>query len=111
VAPLPIRAGAPWLVALVLEEIACIAMSLLRFRRLPATHSYLAKAYGAALALSFLSILLFDGPSWVLRALGLLGTVANLEILAILFLSPTAPIDVLSLKHARRRGPSRSTSP
>ncbi len=101
-APLPIRAATPWIIVLLATEAACILTSLLRFSRFPATHSYLAKTYGLTLFVTFLCILTLGGPSWILPVLGLLGITANLEILAILLLAKSAPVDVPSIFHLQR---------
>lgn len=87
----------PWIGALIVAEATCITISLLRFGAFPATHSFLAKAYGLGLFGTFVALLGFGGPAWIVPALGLLGLVADLEICAILLLSRRAPVDVPSV--------------
>jgi CDP-diacylglycerol--glycerol-3-phosphate 3-phosphatidyltransferase len=99
VVPEIIRPGLPWLIALIVQEAACVGISLLRFRRLPATHSYLAKAYGVSLSLVFLLLLANGGPAWLVPAIGILGTLANVEILTMFFLVKTSPVDVPTIFH------------
>ena len=85
------------LTVLLISELACQALSLARFRRLPATHSYAAKAWGLMLFVGF-ALLLSDVSAAPYVALMLFtGVGVNLEILAILALAPTRPVDVPSL--------------
>jgi CDP-diacylglycerol--glycerol-3-phosphate 3-phosphatidyltransferase len=100
VAPEVIRPNGPQLMVLLASEVVCMAASLLRFRRFPATHSYLAKAYGVALAIVFILLLGAGGPAWLVPGLVMLGLAANAEVLAILLLSETAPVDVPTFFHA-----------
>ena len=85
------------LVSLVGSEAACIVVSLVRFGAPPATHSIGAKVYGLCLFAGALGLLTFDAPAWTVAAFAAVGLAANLEILAILFLSRTAPVDVPSI--------------
>lgn len=84
-----------WAIVLMLgSEAACILVSVLKFRHLPATHAYTAKLYGVVLFVSFLGVLCFSwgvAALWVTCAFALL---ANAEIMAILLLSHTPPVDI-----------------
>lgn len=94
IAPEPLAAGV-WAIVLMLgSEAACILVSVLKFRRLPATHAYTAKLYGVVLFINFLGVLCFSwgvAALWVTCAFALL---ANAEIMAILLLSRTPPVDI-----------------
>ena len=93
----------PLIVALLASEALCIAISFARFRRFPATHTYLAKLYGLALLACFLALLAFDAPGgWVVLAC-VVGLAANAEIVLILCRSPVAPVDVVSIFRAPRQ--------
>ncbi len=98
-----LRASTAPAVLLVGSEVLVIVTSLLRFRVLPATHCYSAKIYGLALFSAFLLVLSFSAGPWVFRVLAVFGLGANLEVIAILFLSVDAPVDVLSIRQLRRR--------
>ena len=92
-----------WPLCLLLgSEAACIGVSLARFHVLPATHCYSAKIYGLVLFLSFLAVLGFGFGARVFTALTVVGLAANAEVMAILLLSPTAPVDVLTVFHLKR---------
>ena len=94
------------MIVLLISELACQALSFARFRRPPATHSYAAKAWGLMLFVGF-ALLLSDVSAEPYVALMLLiGVGVNLEILAILALAPTRPVDVPSLITLIRARPS-----
>jgi len=79
------------------SEAACILISLLRFRIMPATHSYLAKFYGLCLFTCFVGLLSFNTRGWIITVLSVVGVTANSEIIAILCLSKHSPVDVPSI--------------
>jgi len=83
--------------ALLVSEAGTIVTSLLRFRIMPATHSYLAKFYGLCLFACFVGLLTFNAPGWTITALAAVGVTTNVEIIAILCLSKRPPVDVASI--------------
>lgn len=88
---------------LVVLELACNALSLVRFGMLPATHCYTAKLYGLALFLASIALLTCGAGCWVLWLLLGIGLVSNGETLAILCLATEVPVDAKSLCHHRRK--------
>ncbi|HEY2784955.1 MAG TPA: CDP-alcohol phosphatidyltransferase family protein [Fimbriiglobus sp.] len=93
-----------WFLAAVLGmEIACNAVSLVKNRVLPATHSYLAKGWAVLLALSF-AVVLGWGTAYPLLDLTLgYGIVVDLEVIAIILLTPGPAVDVPTVAHAWRK--------
>jgi CDP-diacylglycerol--glycerol-3-phosphate 3-phosphatidyltransferase len=85
------------------SEAACVVVSLVRFSSLPAIHSYSAKIYGLAMFLAFLGVLALDFGSWAFFVLAIIALIANAEVITILFLSRSAPVDVLSVFHINRK--------
>jgi phosphatidylglycerophosphate synthase len=79
---------------LLFSEFLCIATSLIRFRRLPATHCYSAKAYGLALFIAFFAILVCGYGHHIFWALCAVGLLANAEVIAILLVSKKPPVDI-----------------
>jgi len=79
------------------SEIVCMATSLWRFGKLPATHCYSAKAYGIVLFATFFAVLCRDTGPLAFSILVPVGLIANTEVVAILLLSKSAPVDVLSV--------------
>lgn len=98
------RAVVPFAILLV-SEAACVGVSLARFGMMPATHCYSAKAYGLALFATFAAVLAFDAGPGVVWALAVVGLAANSEVLTILILSATPPVDVASVYRVIRCAP------
>ena len=93
-----VRAGLPIIAAVIALEILCIAVSLIKFSTMPATHSYLAKAYGLVLVTVFIALIAFDvsSPLW-LYALLAAALIADIEVTLIMLISKRPPIDVKSI--------------
>jgi CDP-diacylglycerol--glycerol-3-phosphate 3-phosphatidyltransferase len=83
-----------WIAALVIVELAVIAVCLLRFGKMPATHSYGAKFYGLVLFTCFFVLLVWGHAGRLVPVTVAVGLLADAEILLILFLAKTAPVDV-----------------
>ena len=87
-----------WAIALMaLSELACIGVSLVRFRQYPATHTYLAKLYGLLLTAGFFALLVFGAGGWVVIAVALIAIATNAEIIAIHFIVQAPPVDIPSI--------------
>jgi CDP-diacylglycerol--glycerol-3-phosphate 3-phosphatidyltransferase len=84
-------------------EVACNLVSLAKNRTLPATHSYLAKGWAVLLALSFAVVLGWGEPFPLLDLTLAYGIVVDLEVLAIILLTPGPAVDVPTVVHAWRR--------
>lgn len=98
-----ILAGIAAIATLVVSEAAVLAVSVVRFRRYPATHTYLAKFYGLGMLTALIALLVFNASGWVLDALATIAVIANPEIVAIHLLADEPPVDVRSLAAFRRR--------
>lgn len=92
-----IAASIPAIAILIFSEGVVIVVSVARFRRYPATHTYLAKFYGLCLLAALVAMLVFKASSWVLEALAIVAVVANAEITVIHFLADSPPVDVRSV--------------
>jgi CDP-diacylglycerol--glycerol-3-phosphate 3-phosphatidyltransferase len=99
------RAIVPFAILLT-SEAACVGVSLARFGLMPATHCYSAKVYALALFATFAAVLAFDAGPAVVWALAVFGLAANTEVLAILILSATPPVDVASVYRVIRCAPN-----
>ena len=87
-----------WAITLILlSEAGSIFVSLIRFGKYPATHSYLAKFYGLCLLGSLIALLTFNAPAGVVFALALVALVTNVEIIALHCVMDSPPVDVPSL--------------
>lgn len=84
----------PAIAVILLTEIAVITICYAKFRKYPATHSWLAKFYGLCLLFCLIALLAFDADSWAIITLAIVAAVTNSEIFAMHALSPVAPVDV-----------------
>jgi len=89
---------------LLFSEAAAIAVSFVRFRKYPATHSYLAKFYGLCLLAATIALLVYSASSWAITTLVVVAVAANAEIIVILLLAEAPPVDVHSVFFMRRGG-------
>jgi CDP-diacylglycerol--glycerol-3-phosphate 3-phosphatidyltransferase len=94
-------------------ELLCLAVAFIKFGKLPSYHSYLAKTWGLALASALVAAFVTEHPAaWLVAAL-VLGTLSNLEGLAMSLVMPVWRQDVKTLAEAWRlrgivrRGESR----
>jgi CDP-diacylglycerol--glycerol-3-phosphate 3-phosphatidyltransferase len=83
-------------------EILCQAISFAKFRRPPATHAYIAKAWAFVLFAGFAALLGFGATTPWLEMLIVVGVVADLDVILIMFMSRRQPVDVPSCYHAWR---------
>jgi CDP-diacylglycerol--glycerol-3-phosphate 3-phosphatidyltransferase len=102
VAHATILAGIIPVVVLVLGELTCDGLSLVKFRVLPAIHAISAKFYGLCLFIACLCVMSYGVGPWILWTLAGVSIIANAEVVTILLLSKEAPVDVLSIFHFRR---------
>ena len=82
---------------LLASETAVLLVSFARFRKYPATHSYLAKFYGLCLLAAVAALLVFNASGWVIIALAGVALVTNAEIILIHFFVDSPPVDVRSV--------------
>ena len=92
-----IAGNIPAIALLIGSEAAVMLISFIRFRKYPATHSYLAKFYGLCLLAALIALLVFSTGNWTIIALTMVALTANIEIIAIHFLMNTPPVDVRSI--------------
>lgn len=90
----------PALLIILGSQGGAIAFCALKFRKYPATHSYLAKFFGLCLLAGLIALLAFGAGGWVLVALAVVAAAANLEVILIHLVSTKPPVDVRSICHA-----------
>lgn len=108
-APDTLHTGLWAIILMLLGEVICIAVSMARFRRLPATHAYSAKLYGIVLFIVIMGVMCFAWGSMALWICCAFSLIANAEILAILLLSSEPPVDVSSVLKILRHTPASSS--
>jgi CDP-diacylglycerol--glycerol-3-phosphate 3-phosphatidyltransferase len=85
------------------SEVAAILVCAVKFRKYPATHSWLAKTYGLCLLGALIALLAFGAGGWVVVALAAVAAATNGEIILLHLLARTPPVDVPSVFHWWRR--------
>ena len=94
----PVIAANLWLIVLMLlSEAIGICICLVRFRKFPATHSWLAKFYGLCLLAGLVALLAFNAGSWAIITVAAVALVTNTEIIAMHLIAKSAPVDVPSI--------------
>ncbi|HEU5070445.1 MAG TPA: CDP-alcohol phosphatidyltransferase family protein [Verrucomicrobiae bacterium] len=88
--------------AILLSEIAVIAVCVVKFGKYPATHSWLAKFYGLCLLGALMALLAFAAGRWAVLGLMTVALVTNLEIIVMHLLARQPPVDVKSIFCLRR---------
>lgn len=89
----------PWVAAVAGSYVLAITAGLVKFRRWPSYHAWLAKISWLAAAIGFVA--LFAGWSeWPVRVAAALVTIGNLEGVAITLILPRRETDVPSVFHA-----------
>jgi CDP-diacylglycerol---glycerol-3-phosphate 3-phosphatidyltransferase len=91
------------LALLIVSEVIVIIVSFARFRKYPATHSYLAKFYGLCLLAAVVALLVFNASSWVIIALTVVALITNAEIIAIHLVAKSQPVDVAGIFAMQKR--------
>jgi CDP-diacylglycerol--glycerol-3-phosphate 3-phosphatidyltransferase len=90
-----------WLIAVVLAlEIGHSIFALIKFRRTPSYHSYIAKSWGFLLAFSTITLLSFNQGQWLLTLALVWGFACELEGFAMSAILPEWTHDVKTLSRA-----------
>ena len=92
-----------WAITVLLfTEVMAVLVCALKFRKYPATHSWLAKFYGLCLLGCLIALLAFDAGSWAIITLAIVALVTNSEIIAMHLIADKPPVDVRSIFSLRR---------
>jgi phosphatidylglycerophosphate synthase len=92
-----------WAITVLLfTEVVAVLVCALKFRKYPATHSWLAKFYGLCLLGCLIALLAFDAGSWAIIMLAIVALVTNSEIIAMHLIADKPPVDVRSIFSLRR---------
>ena len=86
--------------ALLIMEVVCYAVSLLKFGKETCTHAFISKMWGLALLITFASILGFGYAGWILIGCIILGLISQLDVVLIILILPKWAHDVPSFYHA-----------
>jgi CDP-diacylglycerol--glycerol-3-phosphate 3-phosphatidyltransferase len=100
--PPVVWAYAPGFGAVLGLEVVCQGVSFARAGRPPATHAYSAKCWGLLLFAAFVALLGFGWSRGIMEAMIVAGCLADLEVIAIILVTPPPAVDVPSILHAWR---------
>lgn len=79
------------------SELICVLLSLAKFKKLPATHTYMAKLYGIVIFLAFFLIIVANYGPTTMSIAAFFAVIANLEICLIMLKSKESPVDIKTI--------------
>jgi len=104
--PYELLAEWPWLAPTLLTYTGHVIAGLVKFRKVPSYHTYMAKASWLLIAIGAITFLLGYSP-WPLRTALAAITITNLEAIAITRVLPTLQSNIPTIFHARRHQPNQ----
>jgi len=87
-----------WIILIM--EIACYVISLIKFKKETCTHSFLSKLWGLSLLVAFTSLIGFNHAGIPFAMAIILGLISQLEIILIILILPKWTHDIPSAYHA-----------
>ncbi len=81
-------------------EIACYAISFIKFKKQPCTHSFLSKLWGITLLVAFTSLIGFSHAGIPFAMAIIMGLISQLDIILIILILPKWTHDIPSAYHA-----------
>jgi len=87
-----------WIILIM--EIACYVISLIKFKKETCTHSFLSKLWGISLLVAFTSLIGFNNAGIPFAMAIILGLISQLEIILIILILPKWTHDIPSVYHA-----------
>lgn len=86
--------------AILLLEIACYVISILKFKKETCTHAFLSKLWGLTLLVAFTSLIGFNHAGIPFKIAIILGFISNLDVILIILILPKWTHDIPSSYHA-----------
>jgi len=81
-------------------EVACYAISLIKFKKETCTHSWLSKLWGLGLLVAFTSLIGFNHAGIPFASAIIIGLVSHLDVILIILILPKWTYDIPSAYHA-----------
>jgi CDP-diacylglycerol--glycerol-3-phosphate 3-phosphatidyltransferase len=99
--------------AILAMELACYAISLVKFKKETCTHAFLSKLWGLSLLAAFTSLIGFNYAGWAFQLAIVLGLISHIDRILITLMLPKWTHDVPSAFHAYliRKGISFKRNP
>jgi len=98
--PNQISDNAHLIVAIIVFEIACYVISLIKFKKETCTHAFLSKLWGVALLVAFTSLIGFNHAGIPFTIAIILGFISNVDVILIILILPKWTHDIPSAYHA-----------
>jgi len=95
-----IKANLIGVVALLLMEALCYAISFIKFKKETCTHAFISKMWGITLLITFTSLLGFAYGGWILTICIVLGLISQIDVILIILFLPKWTHDIPSFYHA-----------
>jgi len=95
-----IKANLIGVVALLLMEALCYAISFIKFKKETCTHAFISKMCGITLLITFTSLLGFAYGGWILTICIVLGLISQIDVILIILFLPKWTHDIPSFYHA-----------
>ncbi len=86
---------------ILLLEISCNLISIIRFKKAPGTHAYLAKFWRITLLVAFTALIGFGYSGFTFATALIVGIISYLESILIILILPVWTSDIPSIYHAR----------
>jgi CDP-diacylglycerol--glycerol-3-phosphate 3-phosphatidyltransferase len=111
--PQLISENATSITTILVMEVACYLISIVRFKRETCTHAFLSKLWGISLLIAFTSLIGFNHSGWPFYTVIVLGLVSHIDRILITLILPKWTHDVPSAYHAYliRKGISFKRNP
>jgi phosphatidylglycerophosphate synthase len=87
-------------IALLIMEAMCYAISLIKFGKETCTHAFVSKIWGISLLATFTSLLGFAYSGWMMKTCIILGLISQIDVILIILFLPKWTHDIPSFYHA-----------
>jgi CDP-diacylglycerol--glycerol-3-phosphate 3-phosphatidyltransferase len=87
-------------IAILIMEVLCYLISLIKFGKENCTHAFVSKIWGITLLATFTSLLGFGYGGWILFTCVVIGLISQLDVILIILILPKWAHDIPSFYHA-----------
>lgn len=98
--PVLIKTNRIGLLAIIIMEVLCYLISLIKFRKETCTHAFLSKMWGITLLISFTCLIGFNHAGIPFKIAVVLGVISQMDVMAIILILPKWTHDIPSAYHA-----------
>jgi len=88
------------ILAVIIMEVMCYGVSLIKFGKETCTHAFVSKIWGLTLLATFTCLLGFAYSGWMMKICIILGLISQLDVILIILFLPKWTHDIPSFYHA-----------